>query len=638
MAQKTNSFERFWKELKRRKTGKVIVAYAATAFILLQLADILTPALLLPAWTTRFITLLLIIGFPIAVIFSWVFDITPEGIKKTESIEESKDKETVRKPTKRRLMASNIIIAALIIVVGILAYPQIFKRNTLDKLRSSGEKISVAVMPFQNITNDTTRNSWQRWIQYNLINSLSNTEELNIRQTESVDYLIQNLNLNYASFTPALASSVSKKLDAEIFIYGSIGQMGPAIRIYVQLIDSKTEDVFKSFQIEGSATEKNIFEISDTLSTMVKDYLVLSEMKQKRIADPQLPLVSTSSPEAYRSFISGKNAFAKREYTIANEFFCQTLEIDSNFTFAAIMLTWSYLNQGQYEKAKKCHLRAYGKKDQLPMHIKIKLLDQFAYLFEGPAVRIKYLKQLPDYDDQDPHNYSDLGHVYNSIGQYDLAIPECKKALQIYKKWNSKPFWVVQYCDLGLAYNKTEQFNIEKKLYKKAEKDFPNNELLIYRQAILSLDCRKTKDAIKHIEKYKSIVKENSRSEADIITGLAEIYSSANILGKAEEYYRQALSLEPENPSRMNNLAYFQIDKDRNLDGGLDLVSKALELSPDDYNYLHTKGWGLYRQGKYQQALEILQKSWNIRREKAVYDHEAFLHLEAAKKFVVGMK
>jgi hypothetical protein len=159
-----NNLTKFWQELKRRKTSKVILAYAATAFILLQLADILTPALLLPAWTSRLVTLILIIGFPVAVIFSWIFDITPEGIKKTELIEESENKEPVRKPVKRRLRASNIIIAALIIVVGILAYPKIFNRNTLEKLRSSGERISVAVMPFQNMTNDTTWNVWQNGI------------------------------------------------------------------------------------------------------------------------------------------------------------------------------------------------------------------------------------------------------------------------------------------------------------------------------------------------------------------------------------------------------------------------------------------------------------------------------------------
>ena len=121
-----------------------------------------------------------------------------------------------------------------------------------------------------------------------------------------------------------------------------------------------------------------------------------------------------------------------------------------------------------------------------------------------------------------------------------------------------------------------------------------------------------------------------------ITTSLAGIYSEADILDKAEEYYRKALSLEPENPERMNNLAYFLIDNDRNINEGLELVDKALELSPDNYNYLHTKGWGLYKQGKYQEALEILQKSWDLRMEKAIYDHEAFLHLEAAKKAVAS--
>jgi hypothetical protein len=169
MSESPNKLIKFWQELKRRKTGKVVIVYAATAFILLQLADILTPALLLPEWTTRLVTLILIIGFPVAVIFSWVFDITPEGIKKTESIEKSDNKEPIRKPTKRRIMISNLIIAALIIAVGILAYPKIFKRDTLEKIRSSGERISVVVMPFQNMTNDTIWNVWQDGIQNELI-------------------------------------------------------------------------------------------------------------------------------------------------------------------------------------------------------------------------------------------------------------------------------------------------------------------------------------------------------------------------------------------------------------------------------------------------------------------------------------
>jgi hypothetical protein len=63
-----------------------------------------------------------------------------------------------------------------------------------------------------------------------------------------------------------------------------------------------------------------------------------------------------------------------------------------------------------------------------------------------------------------------------------------------------------------------------------------------------------------------------------------------------------------------------------------------LELRPDNYHYLDTKGWGLYKQGKYNEALEILQKSWDLRMKNAIYDHEAFLHLEAAKKAVASQK
>ncbi|HEX9253628.1 MAG TPA: hypothetical protein VF870_15385, partial [Ignavibacteriaceae bacterium] len=101
---------------------------------------------------------------------------------------------------------------------------------------------------------------------------------------------------------------------------------------------------------------------------------------------------------------------------------------------------------------------------------------------------------------------------------------------------------------------------------------------------------------------------------------------------------RQALSLEPENPVRLNTLAHFLIDKDLNQNEGLELVDKTLLLSPKNYDYLDTKGLSLYKQGKYKEALDILQKSWDLRMKNAVYNHVAFLHLEAAKKAVAGMR
>ena len=68
------------------------------------------------------------------------------------------------------------------------------------------------------------------------------------------------------------------------------------------------------------------------------------------------------------------------------------------------------------------------------------------------------------------------------------------------------------------------------------------------------------------------------------------------------------------------------------------LVDIALESDPENYNCLHVKGWGLYKQEKYQEAIDVLQNSWDIIIKNAIYDHKAYLHLEAAKKAVAGMK
>jgi tetratricopeptide (TPR) repeat protein len=650
MAQKFNSLERFWQELKRRKTGKVIVAYAATAFILLQLADILTPALLLPEWTMRLVTLLLIIGFPIAIIFSWVFDITPEGIKKTESIEASEIKETLRKPAKRTLTASNIIIAALIIVVAVLTYPKIFKRDTLEKLRSSGDRISVAVMPFQNMTNDTIWNVWQDGVQTNMVTSLSSSvEELRVRQTESITRILQNKGLtNYASITPSVAGTISQKLDADVFISGSINQSGSTIRLNAQLIDSKNEDVLKSFQVNGTA--ENILSLLDSLSMMVKNFLLLSRLKNE-LAAGYNNVSTTNSPEAFRYFIYGRNEFRKWNYPAAWNWLYQAISVDSNFTDAITMLSLSYRNEFEsekmiksygdetlYDKAKEFCLKAYEKRDQMPPQEKINTNWIYAGYFETPNEEIKYLKQLLDFDDMDPIAYFNLGNSYFNLYQYDKAIPEFEKALGIYKKWGLKPYWIFNYTYLGECYRETGQYKKAKKIYKLAEKDFPDDPTLILDQAILSEAVGDTIAAKRYIEKGNSFAKSVSMSDASVATILALAYTEVERIDKAEKYYRQAFSLESESPVMLNDLAYFLIDKDRNINEGMELVEKALKLRPEYYLYLHTKGWGLYKQRKYKEALKILQRSWDLRRQHAIYDHEAYLHLEVAKKAVAGQK
>jgi hypothetical protein len=146
-AKKAYKLSQFWDELKRRRVFRVVAMYAATAFIILEVVDIITPALLLPSWTLTLVIVLLAIGFPIIAILSWIFDITPEGIQKTESIEVVKEKEAEVRPAKRRLRLSNVIIAILVVVVCILAYPKIFKKDKFENIKENDGRISIAVMP-----------------------------------------------------------------------------------------------------------------------------------------------------------------------------------------------------------------------------------------------------------------------------------------------------------------------------------------------------------------------------------------------------------------------------------------------------------------------------------------------------------
>jgi tetratricopeptide (TPR) repeat protein len=543
------------------------------------------------------------------------------------------DRKLHDKQTQKKLL-SGVIITAILIVAIVLAYPKLFNRNTLEKLRSSGAKISVAVMPFQNMTNDTIWNVWQNGIQNELITSLTNSEEIKVRQLETINSVLQSKGFtNYASITPSIASIISQKLDANIFIYGSIKKADSIIRINAQLIDSKTKEAYESFQIDG--TRENILHIIDSISVMVKNSLIISKLTK------ELPLYlqshpSTTSSEAYRYYLFGENARRERDFPTARNMFLQALALDSNFTSVTLKLSVLYMNQGLYEESREWGLKAYSKRDQVSLKLRILIDKNHAFFFETPVEEIKYLRQILEIDDIFPGTYYDIGLDYMGLFQYDKAIPEFEKALEIYDEMDSKPWWVYNYSLLGESYHKTGQYKKEKKLYKKADRDFPNDPLIIYLKAILSLTEGDTLAANEYIKKYISLSKEDVSSEEFVTIGPGQFYTEEGNLGKAEEYFRHRYSSEPDNPYRIYDLAWFLIDKDRGIDEGIQLIDKALELRPDlQWCLLDCKGWGFFKQGKYKESLKILEKCWDLR---VYYQHSVYLHLEEAKKAVARQK
>jgi tetratricopeptide (TPR) repeat protein/TolB-like protein len=555
----------------------------------------------------------------------------------SEEVNKRKDQADKKKPVKptRLKLQAGVAILAILIIAAVLGNPKIIRLGKTANLRNSDGRISIVIMPFQNLTNDIKLNVWQAGIQNELINNLTNSEELKVGPQESINGLLRSQGItNYASMTPSVAGKISAKLDATVFIYGSINQSGATVRVNAQLADSKTGDVVKSFKKEGLCIDGNMLPIIDPLAKEIKNFLIISGLKGEVYLDPRR-IGSSDSPEAYRSFNYGMKAFSNGDFTEAVNMLSQAVVVDSNMYYAILQIGWAYYYQGMYDEAKRWCLKAYAKRDMMPIQQKIYTSFVHARFFETPYEAIKYLNQLQEADEQWPQLHYDLGTTYSILLQYDRAIPEFEKALEMYRKIDSKPWWVSNYTSLGRAYHETSQYTKEKKLYRKAEQDFPDNPDIIRRQSIMSLKEGDLTLANKYIGKYRSLRTDNTLSEADVNTSLASIYFEADMPDKAEEYYRQALSHQPDNPEGLNNLARFLIDKGRNVEEGLNLNGKALALKPDSYSYLDCKGWGLYKQGKYTEALEILNKSDSL---KPVYDHELYLHIQEVKKAIAGRK
>jgi tetratricopeptide (TPR) repeat protein len=520
-------------------------------------------------------------------------------------------------------------VVALSLIAFIMIWQKFFAGDTINKLRSFGDRISVAVMPFLNMTNDSTLNIWQDGIQFNLIASISNSTYLKVRQTGSINNLLQSKGYaNYATITPSVARSISRNLDADVFIYGNINRVGPKIRINTQLIDSKTEDIFQSFQLDGNESE--ILPLIDSISSQIKNYLIISVLRKE--ISPEFQTVFPKSAEAYKSFLLGHKAYFNGENLSAIKLFSDAVKTDSNFVYAYIWLSMAYANQGLYDQAKKWCIKAHDKSEELSFEFKIWVNWIYSRYVEKSAVEeIKFSRQLLEIDDHIPLTHFVVGCAYFELQQFSSAIPELEKTLEIYKSWNTKPLNSYFYEVTLIAYHATGMYKKEKELLKQAMMDFPEDQQITRRQIILSFCEGDTTSANLQIEQWKSSCRKDLWSEAEIIEGIASIYYDVGSFKEAEKYYRIALALEPENPARMNDLAYFLINKDINPAEGLKIIEEALKSDPGSYLFNETKGWGLFKLGKYNEALKLMEKSDSL---KPVYSYDLSLQLLSVKQAI----
>ena len=320
----------FFAELKRRNVYRVAVAYAVVGWLLIQIATQVFPFFEISSRGVRLVLLLIIIGFPIALVIAWVFEFTPEGLKRTEAVDLTK---SIRRRTGRKL--DFLIIAVLLLVIAILVFQRL-RPNIPPGVWLPPEK-SIAVLPFENRSGDKINAYLADGIQDEILARLAKIGALKVISRTSTQH--------YKS-APENLPAIARQLGVENILEGSVQKSGDQVRVTVQLIKAATDAHLWAETYDRKLTD--IFKVESEIATAIADTLQakLTGAEQKAIAKRP-----TANPEAYELYRTGRFFWNKRtgaDLQASLQYFDQAIVKDPNYALAYAGLAESYVLLGLY--------------------------------------------------------------------------------------------------------------------------------------------------------------------------------------------------------------------------------------------------------------------------------------------------
>src|SRR5437763_4674538 len=298
----------FFEELQRRKVYRVAAAYIVAAGFLIQIASAAFPAWELPNWSLRLVIVLLLIGFPIALILAWAYDITPQGMQGTP-----KTPGVHRRRNLILLIGSGVIIAAS---AGFLLLPRTIWQK-IDK--------AVAVLPFQNLSSDRDNAYFADGIQEEVLTRLAKIGDLKVISRTSTQ--------GYQS-EPGNLAEIAKQLGVANILEGSVQKAGNQVRVNVHLVNVQTGS-----QLWAETYDRKLSDIFTVETEIAKGIAESLQTKLTGREEQALAAQSTNNPEAYDAYLRGLAFEARSNYSSdalfkAIEFFDLAVRLDPNFALA----------------------------------------------------------------------------------------------------------------------------------------------------------------------------------------------------------------------------------------------------------------------------------------------------------------
>lgn len=449
------TIKKYINELKRRNVFKASIAYLVVAWIIAEVASIVLPAFDAPPYLLKTLLFILGIGFFILIIFSWTYDLTEDGLKKTKSI---KSENPINKQTSNRL--SKVIIIGLSLVIVLLLINQFItkKDNDLPKKDHLVETVvsakKIAVLPFLNTKSDESTDYLGFALADQIIGGLVYVNAINIRPSSYIR------KYEKTTINPVI---IGKELDVEYLLLGNYLMEGDVIRLNIELVNTGTISIV--FRESLQLSFQSAFELQDIVSKKIIDKLKLhfAPKEQNRI-QRNIP----SNTLAYEYYLRSLSFHATTEGSnLAIEMLKKSIELDSTFapSFSELGLRTHYLaNFGlkgaeEQKKAESYYLKALSLNDEL---LSAYYGLSTIYTETGRTIKsVETIKKILDINPNDSKAHKFLGYIYRYAGLIEESIEEMKNA---------------EYLDntitttIGIAYIATGEYEEAFKSFEKSTK------------------------------------------------------------------------------------------------------------------------------------------------------------------------
>lgn len=425
----------FFNELKRRNVFRVGIAYAVTAWILLQVADLVLENLSAPPIVMKVFMLALAIGFPIALIFAWAFELTPEGLKLEKDVDRS---QSITHITAQR-MNRNIIIALAIAVVLLLVDKFMPETATVaERAVAQAESVeapapqpetkeqSIAVLPFVDMSPDGDQGYFADGISEEILNVLVKTHTLKVAgRTSSFQFRGRNEDLR----------TIGEQLGVENILEGSIRKANNRVRITAQLV--KASDGFHLWSETYDRELTDIFSIQDEIARAITDALAIELNLTED--QPTLASASTANMEAYDRYLEAKGLIARRlDFERAITLLNEAIEMDPDFAAAwasgaqahSLAIYYLTIDAEEYKNtAEKMARRALEIDSNLAAAYSV-LGDVYRDRYEWAKARENYLHALALNPDDSEAN-EQFAQMLWRVSYFDEALEYSARAIDL---------------------------------------------------------------------------------------------------------------------------------------------------------------------------------------------------------------